>query len=124
MVGVLRLPAGTGPHPAVLLIPGLDSTKEEFRSTEKTFLDRGLATFSVDGPGQGEAEYDLPIRGDWSAPGQAFLDALAAQPERRPRPARRSGASASAATTRPRLAGGGRRSDPGLRRAGRPVQLR
>ena len=70
-----------GPHPAVLLIPGLDSTKEEFRSTEKTFLDRGLATFSVDGPGQGEAEYDLPIRGDWSAPGLAFLDALAAQPD-------------------------------------------
>jgi 2,6-dihydroxypseudooxynicotine hydrolase len=80
MVGVLRLPPGAGPHPAVLLIPGLDSTKEEFRSTEKGFLDRGLATFSVDGPGQGEAEYDLPIRGDWSAPGLAFLDALAAQP--------------------------------------------
>jgi dipeptidyl aminopeptidase/acylaminoacyl peptidase len=81
MVGVLRSPPGTGRRPAVLLIPGLDSTKEEFRSTEKTFLDRGLATFSVDGPGQGEAEYDLPIRGDWSAPGLALLDALAAQPE-------------------------------------------
>ncbi len=81
MVGVLRLPAGAGPHPAVLMIPGLDSTKEEFRSTEKLFLDRGVATFSVDGPGQGEAEYDLPIRGDWSAPGLALLDALAAEPE-------------------------------------------
>lgn len=81
MVGVLRLPRGKGPHPAVLMIPGLDSTKEEFRSTEKTFLDRGVATFGVDGPGQGEAEYDLPIRGDWTAPGLALLDALAAQPE-------------------------------------------
>jgi 2,6-dihydroxypseudooxynicotine hydrolase len=81
LVGILRTPADPGPHPAVLLIPGLDSTKEEFRSTEKGFLDRGLATFSVDGPGQGEAEYDLPIRGDWSAPGLALLDALAAQPE-------------------------------------------
>jgi dipeptidyl aminopeptidase/acylaminoacyl peptidase len=81
MVAVLRVPATAGPHPAVLLIPGLDSTKEEFRSTEKTFLDRGLATFSVDGPGQGEAEYDLPIRGDWSSPGLVLLDALAAQPE-------------------------------------------
>ena len=81
LVGVLRVPAGDGPHPAVLMIPGLDSTKEEFRSTEKTFLDRGLATFSVDGPGQGEAEYDLPIRGDWDAAGHALLDALAAQPE-------------------------------------------
>lgn len=81
LVGVLRAPTGPGPHPAVLMIPGLDSTKEEFRSTEQLFLDRGVATFSVDGPGQGEAEYDLPIRGDWSAPGEAFLDALAGRPE-------------------------------------------
>ncbi|MGH8828697.1 MAG: alpha/beta hydrolase, partial [Jiangellaceae bacterium] len=56
IVGVLRYPAGPGPHPTVILIPGLDSTKEEFRTTEDTFLARGLATFSVDGPGQGEAE--------------------------------------------------------------------
>ncbi len=82
MVGILRAAApGPGRTLPCCCIPGLDSTKEEFRSTEKTFLDRGLATFSVDGPGQGEAEYDLPIRGDWSAPGHAFLDALAAQPE-------------------------------------------
>lgn len=81
MVGILRLPVGEKPHPAVLMIPGLDSTKEEFRSTERLFLDRGVATFSVDGPGQGEAEYDLPIRGDWSAPGLALLASLATQPE-------------------------------------------
>jgi dienelactone hydrolase len=81
MVGVLRVPPTGGPHPAVVLIPGLDSAKEEFRSTEQLFLDRGLATFSVDGPGQGEAEYDLPIRADWEVPGAAILDALAAQPE-------------------------------------------
>jgi 2,6-dihydroxypseudooxynicotine hydrolase len=81
LVGVLRLPPGPGPHPAVVLIPGLDSAKEEFRSTERLFLDRGLATFSVDGPGQGEAEYDLPIRGDWEIPGAAILDALSVQSE-------------------------------------------
>jgi dienelactone hydrolase len=81
LVGVLRLPVGTGPHPVVVLVPGLDSTKEELRSTEETFLDRGLATFSVDGPGQGEAEYDLPIRGDWSAPAEAILAALEDQPD-------------------------------------------
>jgi len=81
MVGVLRLPEGDGPHPTVLMIPGLDSTKEELRSTEETFLARGLATFSVDGPGQGEAEYDLSIRGDWSAPAETLLAALARIPE-------------------------------------------
>ncbi len=79
--GVLRLPPGQGPHPAVLMVPGLDSTKEEFRSTEELFLERGLATLSIDGPGQGEAEYDLPIRGDWEVPGRALLDWLSARPE-------------------------------------------
>jgi dipeptidyl aminopeptidase/acylaminoacyl peptidase len=79
LVGILRLPEGLGPHPAVVMIPGLDSAKEEFRSTEALFLERGLATFSVDGPGQGESEYDVPIRGDWEAPGAAIVDTLAAQ---------------------------------------------
>ncbi|MCW2859468.1 MAG: protein of unknown function hydrolase family protein [Actinoallomurus sp.] len=81
LVGVLRLPGGDGPHPAVLLLSGLDSAKEEQKSVEETFLERGIATFTVDGPGQGEAEYDLPIRGDWSLPGKAILDALGAEPE-------------------------------------------
>jgi 2,6-dihydroxypseudooxynicotine hydrolase len=81
LVGVLRLPGGRGPHPTVLLIPGLDSTKEELRSSEETFLERGLATFSVDGPGQGEAEYDLAVRGDWGPVAEALLAALAGIPE-------------------------------------------
>ena len=34
--------------------PGLDSTKEEFFRLENVFLDRGMATLSLDGPGQGE----------------------------------------------------------------------
>ncbi|HVB44764.1 MAG TPA: alpha/beta hydrolase [Streptosporangiaceae bacterium] len=80
MVGILRRPAGPGPHPIVVLIPGLDSAKEEFRPTEDLFLSRGLATFSVDGPGQGEAEYDLAIRADWEVPGAAILDAVADLP--------------------------------------------
>jgi len=80
LAGVLRRPAGPGPHPIVVLIPGLDSAKEEFRPTEDLFLRRGLATLSVDGPGQGEAEYELAIRGDWEVPGAAIIDAAAALP--------------------------------------------
>src|SRR5579875_2582130 len=72
-------PPGPGPHPVVVLVPGLDSAKEELRTTETTFLERGLATLSVDGPGQGEAEYDLAIRADWGPPGAAILDALEAR---------------------------------------------
>ena len=81
LAGVLRLPNnGSQPAPAVVLIAGLDSTKEEFRSTEALFLERGLATFSVDGPGQGEAEYDLAIRGDWEVPAAAIVDYVSGQP--------------------------------------------
>jgi pimeloyl-ACP methyl ester carboxylesterase len=80
IAGILRRPGGPGPHPVVVLIPGLDSAKEEFRPTEQLFLDRGLATFSVDGPGQGEAEYDLAIRPDWEVPGAVILDAVSAMP--------------------------------------------
>ncbi|MFZ5846409.1 MAG: alpha/beta hydrolase, partial [Actinomycetota bacterium] len=38
LVGVLRTPEGEGPHPVVLMIPGLDSTKEELHTTADTFL--------------------------------------------------------------------------------------
>jgi 2,6-dihydroxypseudooxynicotine hydrolase len=83
MVGILRLPAhetGEAPLPVMIMIPGLDSAKEELQSTEELFLERGIATFSVDGPGQGEAEYDLAIRGDWEVPGGVIIDCLQAEP--------------------------------------------
>ena len=81
LVAVLRVPAGDGPHPVVVLVPGLDSAKEELRSTEDTFLVRGMATFTVDGPGQGEAEYDLPIRGDWGQVAETLWATLGEHPE-------------------------------------------
>jgi dipeptidyl aminopeptidase/acylaminoacyl peptidase len=81
LVAVVRTPTGEGPFPVVLMIPGLDSTKEEIRSTEQTFLDRGLATFSVDGPGQGEAEYDVKIRGDWGPVAEVLYGAIGEQPD-------------------------------------------
>jgi pimeloyl-ACP methyl ester carboxylesterase len=80
LIGVLRRSRGNGSSPVVVLVPGLDSAKEELRPTEELFLERGLATFTVEGPGQGEAEYDLAIRGDWEVPGAALLDHIAAQP--------------------------------------------
>jgi pimeloyl-ACP methyl ester carboxylesterase len=91
VVGNLRRPAGgehRGAHgsagrlrqarpPLVLLVPGLDSTKEEFFRLENVFLDRGMATLSIDGPGQGESGYDLPIRADYDVAVAAVLDAIA-----------------------------------------------
>ncbi len=78
VVGNLRRPRGGEQRPAlVLLVPGLDSTKEEFFKLEDVFLDRGMATLSVDGPGQGESGYELPIRPDYDVAVTAVLDAIA-----------------------------------------------
>src|SRR5574341_1533243 len=64
MVGHLRRPPGAGRPPLVLLLPGLDSVKEEFFYWENVFLKRGLATFSLDGPGQGECGFETHIHVD------------------------------------------------------------
>ncbi len=76
MVGTLRRPADTDRPPLILLLPGLDSTKEEFFHWENVFLKRGLATFSLDGPGQGECGYNSTIRPDYEAAVSAALDVL------------------------------------------------
>src|SRR5919108_204119 len=39
-------------------------------------LDGGMATLSMDGPGQGECGYDLPIRPDYDVAVSAVLDSL------------------------------------------------
>jgi pimeloyl-ACP methyl ester carboxylesterase len=63
VVGYLRKPAEQGdrPPPVAVLEPGLESTKEQFSTYEPYFLRRGVATLSVEGPGQGEAGYTLPF---------------------------------------------------------------
>ncbi|MDR7492415.1 MAG: alpha/beta fold hydrolase [Armatimonadota bacterium] len=73
----LRRPPGAGRPPLVLLIPGLDSAKEEFFHWEEVFLSRGMATLSLDGPGQGESARHTRIRPDYEAAVAAALDALA-----------------------------------------------
>jgi dienelactone hydrolase len=76
VVGNLRRPRDEDRPPLVLLVPGLDSTKEEFFKLENVFLDRGMATLSMDGPGQGESGYDLPIRPDYDVAVTAVLDEI------------------------------------------------
>jgi 2,6-dihydroxypseudooxynicotine hydrolase len=53
---------------------GLDSAKEEMDAYESIFLARGMATLAFDGPGQGEAEYELPIRGDYEVAVKSVVD--------------------------------------------------
>jgi len=67
--GVLR-----GSGPVLIMAPGLDSTKEELHAYEEPFLARGIATLAIDGPGQGEAEYEMPICGDYERAAAAVCD--------------------------------------------------
>ena len=74
LYGILRKPRGVERPPIVVMCMGLDSAKEEMDAYESVFLARGLATLAFDGPGQGEAEYELRIRGDYEAPVKAVVD--------------------------------------------------
>jgi pimeloyl-ACP methyl ester carboxylesterase len=69
LFGVLR-----GSGPVLVMAPGLDSTKEELHAYEAPFLARGVATLAIDGPGQGEAEYEIPIAGDYERAARAVCD--------------------------------------------------
>ena len=62
--------------PVVIMIPGLDSVKEELQATAEYLLSRDLAVIAVDGPGQGEAEYDLPIEPAYERVTAAVVDYL------------------------------------------------
>jgi 2,6-dihydroxypseudooxynicotine hydrolase len=72
-----RPPGAAGPVPYVVIIPGLDSTKEEFFYFEQSFVDRGLATVALDGPGQGETGLAVTIRPDYETAVGPLLDLLA-----------------------------------------------
>jgi dipeptidyl aminopeptidase/acylaminoacyl peptidase len=74
LAGILRKPAGVERPPLVVMAVGLDSTKEETDAYETPFLARGIATLVFEGPGQGEAQYDFAIRGDYEVPVAAVLD--------------------------------------------------
>lgn len=76
MAANLRRPEGVERPPLVLLLPGLDSTKEEFFNWEQVFLVRGLATMSLDGPGQGEVAASSHIYPNYEVAVTAALDAI------------------------------------------------
>ena len=82
MYGVLRKPErSSGRIPVAIMAPGLDSTKEELHAYEEPFLGRGIAILAIDGPGQGEAEYDIPIAGDYERAARAVCDWIETRPD-------------------------------------------
>jgi 2,6-dihydroxypseudooxynicotine hydrolase len=75
--GNLRRPWGASRLPLILIVPGLDSSKEELFAMENDFLRRGLATLTIDGPGQSENSVNFAIRPSWETVITPLLDHLA-----------------------------------------------
>jgi 2,6-dihydroxypseudooxynicotine hydrolase len=74
MPGYLRLPLAINRPPCVLLLNGLDTTKEEQYVISSLCIQRGLATISFDGPGQGETFYQQKMNSDYVEAVHAALD--------------------------------------------------
>lgn len=79
IIGYLRLPKGASRGtalPCAVLLGGLESTKEESYMFENLLLERGVATFTFDGPGQGEMFEDVALSGDYDRYTTRILDHL------------------------------------------------
>jgi esterase FrsA len=64
IIGNFRKPLENKRYPLVILIPGLDSNKEELYWIEDRFLNMGFATYTTDMPGTGESEWPLRVESD------------------------------------------------------------
>ena len=79
--GYLRVPRGQAKAPCVILLGGLDTTKEDYMVVNNLCAERGLATLAFDGPGQGEVLYERLWPKDFERCIPAVLDFLETRPE-------------------------------------------
>jgi 2,6-dihydroxypseudooxynicotine hydrolase len=76
LVGNLRRPRGSVRPAVAIVLPGLDACKEELHAWCDAFVRRGLAALAIDGPGQGETAFKLPITTEWGKVIGAVIGAL------------------------------------------------
>lgn len=81
MPAYLRVPGGRTRPSCVILLGGLDTTKEDYMVVNDLCVERGLATLAFDGPGQGEALFRMLWRKDFERSISAVLDFLESRPE-------------------------------------------
>ncbi|MBB5781276.1 alpha/beta fold hydrolase [Nonomuraea jabiensis] len=75
--GWLRGSAGAAA--VTVVVPGLDSSKEEFHDVIDALLCRGMAVFAMDGPGQGVLAATTAVRADYHRVIGQVIDALGAE---------------------------------------------
>jgi len=76
MAGWLRKPSDVLRPPVAIILPGLDACKEELHAWATAFIDRGMAALTLDGPGQGETSFKLPVTHEWGLVIGAVIDVL------------------------------------------------
>ena len=76
LVGNLRRPIGVARPAVAIVLPGLDACKEELHAWCDAFVRRGMAALAIDGPGQGETAFRLPITTQWGKVIGAVIDVL------------------------------------------------
>ena len=76
MPGWLRKPRGKVRPPVAVILPGLDACKEELHAWAESFVARGMAALTLDGPGQGETSFFLPTTPEWGPVLGAVIDVL------------------------------------------------
>lgn len=75
----LHTPRVAGPHPVALLVPGLDSTKEQLNGYARAFVARDVVALAIEGPGQGEAHPLGPLPTDYAPVMRATMDWIASR---------------------------------------------
>jgi 2,6-dihydroxypseudooxynicotine hydrolase len=77
----LRRPAGVSNPPVAICIGGADTTKEDYLTFSDLCMERGLATFAFDGPGQGDTFFKMKMIPDFEACIIAAIDYLETREE-------------------------------------------
>ncbi len=79
MVALLSVPAPGAP--VIIVLPGLDSTKETRHFARGGWMKLGFAVLSLDGPGQGEASSWSTARPDYEVAVTAAVDWIESRPD-------------------------------------------
>ncbi len=79
--GCLRLPDGPAPHPVVVIFNGTNGVKEELHDWSDAFLERGVATVTLDGPGLGQTFHRLGTVAEPRPLGVAIMNHIESMPE-------------------------------------------
>src|SRR5436190_2841076 len=79
--GALRLPPGEGPFPVVVIFNGTNGVKEELHCWSDAYLERGIATVMLDGPGLGQTFHRLSSVAEPRPLGVAIMNHIESMPE-------------------------------------------